>query len=70
MKKEIKIKIVKYLTFIRNKVIDKLPRIEIKLPSYFVNTSSQDIEIQYNLIKILLSNKTKLRDEIDAIKKY
>ena len=33
------------------------------------NFSSQEIESQYNLIKMLLSDKTKYRDAIEAIKK-
>ena len=32
------------------------------------NFSSQEIESQYNLIKILLSEKKKYRDAIEAIK--
>ena len=31
--------------------------------------SSQEIENQYNLIKILLSDKTKYKDALEAIKK-
>ena len=33
------------------------------------NFSSQEIKSQYNLIKMLLSDKTKYREAIEAIKK-
>ena len=33
------------------------------------NFSSQEIEIQYNLIKMLLADPKKYKDAIDAIKK-
>ena len=39
-------------------------------PSFFMgNFSSQEIESQYNLIKMLLAEPEKYKDAIDAIKK-
>ena len=44
--------------------------IEGKIPFFFMgNFSSQEIERQYNLIKMLISEPKKYEDAIDAIKK-
>ena len=52
------------------KVIDKYPKIKInKLTCFMANFSSKKIDNPYNLIKILLSNKTKYKKAFDAINK-
>ena len=52
------------------KVIDKHPKIKRNTLNYYMaNFSSKEIESQYNLIKILLSDKKKYSEDIKAIKK-
>ena len=52
------------------KFIDKHPKIKRNTLNYYMaNFSSKEIESQYNLIKILLSDKKKFSEAIKAIKK-
>ena len=51
------------------KMIYRRSNIEVQIPFFMGKFSSQEIESQYNLIKMLLAEPEKYKDAIDAIKK-